>query len=848
MIRGYLKHCFASLAVLLLLASPVRLRTAGAEVLDTAFGENGQVVTALGPVSDRAYDVAIQADGKIVVAGSSSTTADLDFALARYTADGALDTAFNNDGQVITAVGGEDDEARAVIVLDDGRIVAGGYSWNGADRDFALVRYLPDGSLDPGFGLNGMRTDSVGNQDDEIVSLVAREDGGIIAAGYSTGTGGKILILAAYLPDGTPDPDFGENGIVYSAVGESAQATGLTLLADGKLLVGGIFSEGDRRHVMVLRYLENGSLDESFGSGGIAVVPEATPDSSGYGLEVEENGSILLVGAVEIDGNRDVALFRFTPDGEVDEGFGYHGVVVAGIGPEDDVGYDVKALDDSLVVAGFTTEEGVRRFLRLEYVWAGNHSRIAEITASTVEFGPGDEESRSMAVQADGKVVGVGFSRDGVGSRFALARYGDAVVAGAAEKSSTGGDDGEEKPFIITTPVSGLTRNSVLSGGTITQQPGITYELRGVVVGIAPYPVYKAGDAEGSGGATPLCRATGDSSSSASSTPVTNSTVKATGGSWPETNPGLGACHTEDGSGAGRYGSQISGLKIGTRYYLRAYARTADGDIHYGNQISFSTADACFIATAAYGSLLDPHVSILRLFRDRYLLTNGPGRLLVRSYYRHSPPLAELVAAHPLLRLLVRLLLVPFIVLGSLFLFNAVAGLFALAALFFAGAAAIRIMYRRTAWGRRPLAAAGDQRGFTLIELMVVLVIIGLLAGLIGPRIVGRTDEARRTKTEVQVQNFITALQLYKIDNGTYPSTEQGLQALVEAPTVGNLPPHWRQGGYLEKGKIPQDAWGNDFIYLSPGLHGDFDIMSYGADGEPGGEGKAKDITSWEIE
>ncbi len=141
-----------------------------------------------------------------------------------------------------------------------------------------------------------------------------------------------------------------------------------------------------------------------------------------------------------------------------------------------------------------------------------------------------------------------------------------------------------------------------------------------------------------------------------------------------------------------------------------------------------------------------------------------------------------------------------------------------------------------------------NECGFTLIELMVVLVIIGLLAGLIGPRIVGRTDEARRTKTEVQIQNFITALQLYKIDNGMYPSTEQGLQALVEAPTVGNLPRKWRDGGYLEKTKVPQDAWGNDYIYLSPGLHGDFDIMSYGPDGEPGGEGDNQDITNWEIE
>jgi general secretion pathway protein G len=89
---------------------------------------------------------------------------------------------------------------------------------------------------------------------------------------------------------------------------------------------------------------------------------------------------------------------------------------------------------------------------------------------------------------------------------------------------------------------------------------------------------------------------------------------------------------------------------------------------------------------------------------------------------------------------------------------------------------------------------------------------------------------------------------MYKLDNGAYPTTDQGLKALVEAPTAGNLPKNWRQGGYLEKGKVPKDPWSNDFIYICPGKHGDFDLSSYGADGEPGGEGKNKDINNWEIE
>jgi len=145
----------------------------------------------------------------------------------------------------------------------------------------------------------------------------------------------------------------------------------------------------------------------------------------------------------------------------------------------------------------------------------------------------------------------------------------------------------------------------------------------------------------------------------------------------------------------------------------------------------------------------------------------------------------------------------------------------------------------------------GEKRGssgFTLIELMVVIVILGILAGLIIPRIMGRPEEARQMKAQVQIESIETALRLYKLDNGSYPSTEQGLQALVEAPTVGELPRAWREGGYLEKGKVPKDPWGNDYVYLSPGVHGDYDLSSYGAEGQPGGEGKNKDINSWDMD
>lgn len=150
--------------------------------------------------------------------------------------------------------------------------------------------------------------------------------------------------------------------------------------------------------------------------------------------------------------------------------------------------------------------------------------------------------------------------------------------------------------------------------------------------------------------------------------------------------------------------------------------------------------------------------------------------------------------------------------------------------------------------GKNKAAFAMNNQGFTLIEIMVIIVILGILAALITPRIMDRPEEARRTKAEVQMRAIEQALKLYRLDNGQYPRTEQGLQALVAPPASGPLAKKWRQGGYLERGKVPKDPWGADYIYLCPGLHGDFDLISYGADNQPGGEGKDADVDNWELE
>ena len=134
------------------------------------------------------------------------------------------------------------------------------------------------------------------------------------------------------------------------------------------------------------------------------------------------------------------------------------------------------------------------------------------------------------------------------------------------------------------------------------------------------------------------------------------------------------------------------------------------------------------------------------------------------------------------------------------------------------------------------------QRGFTLIELMVVLVIIGVLAALIVPNVLERADDARVTAAKTDVNNLMQALKLYRLDNQRYPTAEQGLQSLLAKPTSGPLPANWKP--YLDQ--LPNDPWGKPYLFLNPGIKGEVDVLSFGADGQAGGEGKNADVGSWQ--
>lgn len=137
------------------------------------------------------------------------------------------------------------------------------------------------------------------------------------------------------------------------------------------------------------------------------------------------------------------------------------------------------------------------------------------------------------------------------------------------------------------------------------------------------------------------------------------------------------------------------------------------------------------------------------------------------------------------------------------------------------------------------------RHGFTLIEVMVVVVILAILAALIVPKIMSRPDEARAVAAKQDIATIVQALRLYRLDNTRYPTSEQGLVALVARPTVAPAPANWKAGGYLER--LPKDPWGNPYLYLNPGLRGEIDVFSFGADGAAGGEGVDADIGSWNL-
>ncbi|HET6867778.1 MAG TPA: PASTA domain-containing protein [Solirubrobacteraceae bacterium] len=279
---------------------------------DTSFHGTGKVTTAIGPADNEAYAVAVQPDGKVLVAGKSSNGSNYDFALARYNPDGSPDTSFNGTGKVTTAIGPDDDIAAAIAVQPDGKLVLAGHSYTGSQDVFALVRYNPDGSLDTSFHGSGKVTTAIGTAQDDASSLALQPDGRLLAAGASYTGSSYDFALVRYNPDGSLDTSFNGTGKVTTAIGpDNDVAEALALQPDGKPVAAGYSWNGSDELVALARYDPDGSLDPAFGSGGKVTTAIGSSRDEARALALQPDGKLVAAG-YSWDGSKSVpALVRY---------------------------------------------------------------------------------------------------------------------------------------------------------------------------------------------------------------------------------------------------------------------------------------------------------------------------------------------------------------------------------------------------------------------------------------------------------------------------------------------------------------------------------------------------------
>lgn len=351
-------------------------RYTAAGVLDPTFGDGGRVITAIGDRAE-AFALALQSDGKIVVAGRTATGAAQDVALARYLPSGALDSGFGNGGVVQVAIGPGLDWATAVAILPSGAILIAGRAGAFAgisSGDFALARLTTAGALDPTFSGDGYLLTDISGGIDEITSMAITPAGDIIVAGFATNGGGVDFAVARYRPTGELDQSFGAGGIAIADLGTSFdQVESVALQPDGMIIAAGFVYPGvDDQDFAVARFTATGVLDSGFGGGGTAVTRFGGGADSARAVMVQPDGKILLAGYAQIGARLDFALARHLPGGALDVAFGVDGrVTTDAFGSHDAAFAAVLQPDGTAVVAGrITAADGNANFGLARYTVA----------------------------------------------------------------------------------------------------------------------------------------------------------------------------------------------------------------------------------------------------------------------------------------------------------------------------------------------------------------------------------------------------------------------------------------------------------------------------------------------
>ncbi|MFN9912689.1 MAG: delta-60 repeat domain-containing protein, partial [Pirellulaceae bacterium] len=318
-----------------------------------------------GSVSDaitfRAWDQTSGSEGQYAIISSTGGTCAFssatDTASITVTAINDSPTFLSGDGIVMTLIGTGADQGLSVAVQPDGKVLVGGYARIGTTDDFALVRYNADGSLDSSFGTGGMVTTAIGTGTDWAQSLTIQPDGKIVVGGYSLIGGNWDFALVRYNANGTLDTSFGTGGMVMTAFGTSAdQGYSVTIQPDGKIVVGGYASIGSNNDFALVRYNADGTLDTSFGIGGMVTTAIVTGTDQGRSVTIQPDGKLVVAGWASNGSNNDFALVRYNANGTLDTSFGTGGKVTTPVGTSTDTGLSVTIQPDGkIVVAGYVT-------------------------------------------------------------------------------------------------------------------------------------------------------------------------------------------------------------------------------------------------------------------------------------------------------------------------------------------------------------------------------------------------------------------------------------------------------------------------------------------------------------
>ncbi len=329
--------------------------------LDPAFGSGGKVITSISSNGDNtARAIALQPDGKLVAAGYCYNGSNVDFCLARYNTNGSLDASFGNNGTVVTAIGSGDDNANALTLQPDGKLVAAGTCAAGSNTSFCLARYNANGSLDTSFNGSGTVVTPAGSGYDYGYALAVQADGKLVAIGSCYNGSNYDFCLVRYNANGGLDTSFNGSGKVVTVIGSSHDnAYALAVQPDRKLVVAGACWNGSNNDFCLARYNADGSLDTGFNASGKLMTPIGNGADFAYALAVQPDGKLVAAGTCQNSGNNyDFCLARYNADGSLDASLNASGKLMAPIGADFDFAYALALQPDGKLVAAGACANG----------------------------------------------------------------------------------------------------------------------------------------------------------------------------------------------------------------------------------------------------------------------------------------------------------------------------------------------------------------------------------------------------------------------------------------------------------------------------------------------------------